>query len=519
MAGSKASGVENFVRRNDDLNSIKLDVGGQGPQSKQSARSKPQRQPTGGADMQRHHEEPDSFANLAYTRESHAASLALKQEQDVDADLASNTDVEEPESEEPESDYVQRESEAPFNNPNSDDGEHHEFAPPENMRLHRTGLENIPPSAFKQTKGDSYPPTTSGQPSEASDVGEPQPRLFTRPNGAPRASKDHRAGSQPQPLSGRLHTEPSASRRQLPTDPQEGMLSRQGMNDRSGQHEMARQSRSNMLPPPPPHRQRTGATDAPSANGAQAASTPNNIYAARVEHRPRQVQASAQVPQAAAEQQSYQPPPHGLKQVPDLLRQNNNTAIPTVERPIQGRNDQAFSDDGDDRSAQGREGRTTGTEGTPTLHGRDVEQQVELDYDIPDLYAMDYDALKMQSFDTDPNAEGFTFFGQSEDLSANLEQLRQLDDPEAQAKFFATLTIDEWEQCGDWFLERFGDLMGRLREARKEKREAAKQFEDEIAGRHNAIGQKRKVIDSALSDMRANGDKLLSTTPKKTKTK
>ena len=102
----------------------------------------------------------------------------------------------------------------------------------------------------------------------------------------------------------------------------------------------------------------------------------------------------------------------------------------------------------------------------------------------------------------------------TDDLTQKLFAASELDRRD-QAKFFASLTIDDWEQAGDWFLDRFGDVMKRLKEARREKREAAKRFEDEVEHRHDVISKKRKLTDDALSEMKTSGALVLQGTPRK----
>jgi hypothetical protein len=133
---------------------------------------------------------------------------------------------------------------------------------------------------------------------------------------------------------------------------------------------------------------------------------------------------------------------------------------------------------------------------------------------------MRYEDLKAQSFDVDPNATAFQLPGGHDrnPLTEKLALIATLE-PALQSDFFASLSLNEWEQSGDWFLERFGDMIGRLKNVRQEKREAARLFEDEIERRHDAIGNKRKQVEASLNEMRESGGKVLERTPKKTKTK
>ncbi|KAI6804812.1 hypothetical protein KC367_g2090 [Hortaea werneckii] len=144
------------------------------------------------------------------------------------------------------------------------------------------------------------------------------------------------------------------------------------------------------------------------------------------------------------------------------------------------------------------------------------KEEPDLDYEPQELRSMNYQTLKGTAFDFEPYSSRFTLPNAqpTDDLTQKLFAASELNRPE-QAKFFASLTIDDWEQAGDWFLDRFGDVMKRLKEARQEKREAAKRFEDEVEHRHDAVSKKRKLTDDALSEMKTSGALVLQGTPRK----
>ncbi|KAI6897563.1 hypothetical protein KC318_g12320 [Hortaea werneckii] len=158
---------------------------------------------------------------------------------------------------------------------------------------------------------------------------------------------------------------------------------------------------------------------------------------------------------------------------------------------------------------------------TPSEHAVDEQtspgkEEPELDYEPQELRRMDYQTLKGTAFDFEPHSTRFTLPNAqpTDDLTQKLFAASELNRQD-QAEFFASLTIDDWEQAGDWFLDRFGDLMKRLKEARREKREAAKRFEDEVEHRHNAVSKKRKLTDDALGEMKTSGALVLQGTPRK----
>ncbi|KAA8574171.1 hypothetical protein EYC84_005685 [Monilinia fructicola] len=70
------------------------------------------------------------------------------------------------------------------------------------------------------------------------------------------------------------------------------------------------------------------------------------------------------------------------------------------------------------------------------------------------------------------------------------------------AEFFGSLSKDEWEQAGDWFLDRFSDTLSALKNARKEKRDVVAQFEREIEKRENDVRRCLKVYNQDMERMK-----------------
>jgi hypothetical protein len=141
-----------------------------------------------------------------------------------------------------------------------------------------------------------------------------------------------------------------------------------------------------------------------------------------------------------------------------------------------------------------------------------------LDYGMAELYNKDYSSLKAEPFDRPPNAQPFTDHGLPESavLTEKLPHLSSAA-PKTQSDFFASLNIDEWEEAGDWFLDRFGDTIKKLKDVRREKRKAARAFEDEIEIREAAVSKKRSLTQAAMGDMKASGAAVLMVTPGKKK--
>ncbi|EME79004.1 uncharacterized protein MYCFIDRAFT_198895 [Pseudocercospora fijiensis CIRAD86] len=168
------------------------------------------------------------------------------------------------------------------------------------------------------------------------------------------------------------------------------------------------------------------------------------------------------------------------------------------------------------------DGANPGFNGWPSANGHDEQyppiEESALDYEDKELFRMDYSNLKAQPFDADPHMGPFEFppNQQAGTFDERLKAAAGLP-PDSQADFLATLDLDQWEQAGDWFLDRFGELASRFKNARNAKRTAAREFENEIEHRHEMVAKKQKITEAAMNEMRESGGKVLQGTPKKTR--
>ncbi|EAT79896.2 hypothetical protein SNOG_12598 [Parastagonospora nodorum SN15] len=147
---------------------------------------------------------------------------------------------------------------------------------------------------------------------------------------------------------------------------------------------------------------------------------------------------------------------------------------------------------------------------------RDPIARSACDYDLEVLHKMSYDQLKNESFDSNPRAKDPPL---SEDmlqkpLVERLEHVQKNFNPIKQSEFFHALPTREWEDAGDWFLEQFGSIINRTKEARKQKRKLAEGFEDEIEKRHKHVSMKCRQVGDAMSKMEAQGEGLVPRSPK-----
>lgn len=142
--------------------------------------------------------------------------------------------------------------------------------------------------------------------------------------------------------------------------------------------------------------------------------------------------------------------------------------------------------------------------------GRSKKRQLECDYDDAALAQMSYEDLLEEDFDRDP--------AQVESQAAQLPRQGSLSgkmehfiskDKEAQMAFFATMPVKEWDEAGDWLLDRFSHVMQQLRAARQEKRRMVESFENEIAKREADVRSKTENINDTLAGLRSEGGRMV----------
>lgn len=154
----------------------------------------------------------------------------------------------------------------------------------------------------------------------------------------------------------------------------------------------------------------------------------------------------------------------------------------------------------------------------PRLHEK-KRQAIELDYAEDSLRKMNFDDLKSQPFDSNPrvapskipeNLLAADRPGKEATLETRLEyyKSKHVTAPEKQ-QFFASLSIDDWEEAGDWFLGHFGRIMNELKEARKQRRQISRLYEKEISDREEIVKAGTESLDEEMKAMKVGGLKVL----------
>jgi len=149
------------------------------------------------------------------------------------------------------------------------------------------------------------------------------------------------------------------------------------------------------------------------------------------------------------------------------------------------------------------------------------KRALELDYTPEELSGMPYKLLNSESFDHIPKHG--TGIIPSDIAKASLpeklkyaHELKGREDTEAQRKaVFASLTIEQYEETGDLIIEQFSNILGRYKDARRAKREAAREFEKEIGQREELVHEKMTAVKQDLDRLRRGAEDVVRGSPEK----
>lgn len=144
-----------------------------------------------------------------------------------------------------------------------------------------------------------------------------------------------------------------------------------------------------------------------------------------------------------------------------------------------------------------------------------------LDYTPEELSVMSYKLLKSESFDQVPKHG--TGVIPHDIVKASLPEklkyayeLKGREDTEAQRNaVFASLTIEQYEETGDLIIEQFSNFLGRYKDARRTKREAARDFEKEIGQREERVRGKFTAVTQDLDRLRRGAEDVVRGSPEK----
>lgn len=148
-----------------------------------------------------------------------------------------------------------------------------------------------------------------------------------------------------------------------------------------------------------------------------------------------------------------------------------------------------------------------------SLKGRQPAQKKRrhsIDYDDAALKRMSFAELQNEPFDHDPTREVAQSPAKppADNLNNRLKFFRSKDE-NVQAQFFTQMSVRDWEDSGDWFLEQFGNIVNKMKDARQSKRKMVESFEAEISNREEAVRYKKESIDRRLLKLKQDGDAMM----------
>ena len=123
---------------------------------------------------------------------------------------------------------------------------------------------------------------------------------------------------------------------------------------------------------------------------------------------------------------------------------------------------------------------------------------------------MNYAELRDEPFDHDPTRVAVHAPATPAKLSIEDRLVHfKSKDVNSQHHFFTEMPVQEWDECGDWFLAQFAELSNKIREKRQEKRRRMAEFEAEINEREKTVRLKAESIERTLGDLRHEGEGMM----------
>lgn len=148
-----------------------------------------------------------------------------------------------------------------------------------------------------------------------------------------------------------------------------------------------------------------------------------------------------------------------------------------------------------------------------SLHSRTRKRDMELDYDLAQLREMTYESLRQEAFDQSPRAMAKQGVQPAADagLPGKLQHMYDLKGDATgvlsqRRAVFSHMTIGQYEECGDLMMEKFNDIMSRIKTIRQQKRAAAMGFEEEVAKREERVRAKKDAVDQDLARLKKAGE-------------
>ena len=140
----------------------------------------------------------------------------------------------------------------------------------------------------------------------------------------------------------------------------------------------------------------------------------------------------------------------------------------------------------------------------------------DLDYSADQITSMTFQQLSSERFNlaSDIDRASLPQELSSGTLAAKmdyiLEKLKDEDTKTLQRRaFFSSLSIEQYEECANFMICRFTDIMSKVVSARQQRRRASKDFEEKIAKREECVRGKTTVVDQDLGRLKRGGEEVV----------
>ena len=192
------------------------------------------------------------------------------------------------------------------------------------------------------------------------------------------------------------------------------------------------------------------------------------------------------------------------------LQTNEENPLSVPNRPLDHGDDASIDWDPDFDERHGME--PTASFDSPQTRNR----ARDLDYSLDQLSSMTFEQLGNEPFNlASHTVQAF----HPQELSSStlagkmnyiLEGLKDDDAKLVQRRaFFSSLSIEQYEECANLMIRRFGDITSRFADVRQQRRRAAKDFEEEVAKREECVKGKTTVVDKDLGRLKRGGEEVV----------
>ena len=139
----------------------------------------------------------------------------------------------------------------------------------------------------------------------------------------------------------------------------------------------------------------------------------------------------------------------------------------------------------------------------------------DLDYSVAQLSRMTFEQLRSEPFDHDPRAKEPVLPQEVANgtLAEKLDHMLSLkgNDTKAirQRTVFASLPIEQYEDCGDLIIEKFAGIIAKFKDARQQRRKVVREFEEEVAKREERVRGKTSAVEKDLGRLKRGGEEVV----------